>query len=132
LRARAPRARAWLRARAFALSIAFLDGRGSGGVTYRVETPLRAGDDRNATAVMTPYVEVCVQFDTCDGGAAYMPNESDPGVTVTVEVWANATTNATASTRVDVIGSARVDVIGSARVDVIGIARVHAVDSITR
>jgi 4-amino-4-deoxy-L-arabinose transferase-like glycosyltransferase len=70
---------------------AFLDGRGSGGVTYRVETPVRAGDDGNATAVMTPYLEVCVQFDTCDGGAAYLPDDADPGVRVTVSVWANAT-----------------------------------------
>jgi hypothetical protein len=70
---------------------AFLDGRGSGGVTYRVETPVRAGDDGNATAVMTPYLEVCVQFDTCDGGAAYLPADADLGVRVNVSVWANAT-----------------------------------------
>jgi len=80
---------------------AFLDGRGSGGVTYRVETPVRAGGGGNATAVMTPYLEVCVQFDTCDGGAAYLPNDADPGVRVNVSVWANATRNASASERTE-------------------------------
>ncbi len=70
---------------------AFLGGQGTAGLTYRVETPVRGGAGGSASAVMTPYVETCVEFGTCRGGAAYLPDESDPGVTVTVDVWSTST-----------------------------------------
>jgi hypothetical protein len=66
---------------------AFLGGQGTAGVTYRVETPVEAGAGANASAVLTPYVETCVEFTTCRGGAAYLPGEGAPGVTVDVDVW---------------------------------------------
>ncbi|WP_323676799.1 hypothetical protein [Halorubellus sp. PRR65] len=80
---------------------AFLGGQGTAGLTYRVETPVRGGSGTNASAVMTPYVETCVEFTTCRGGAAYLPDESDPGVSVTVDVWANATGNESTTPDVD-------------------------------
>ncbi|MFC6955210.1 hypothetical protein [Halorubellus litoreus] len=85
---------------------AFLGGQGTAGLTYRVETPVRGGHDGSESAVMTPYVETCVEFGTCRGGAAYLPEESDPGVTVAVDVWATATGNASSTSARDDTGGA--------------------------
>jgi hypothetical protein len=67
---------------------ASLDGPTSAGVTYRLETPVRAGTDGEPTRVLTPRIEACVGFVQCEGGAAYVPDAADPGVSVTVDVWA--------------------------------------------
>ncbi|NHN40216.1 glycosyltransferase family 39 protein [Halorubellus sp. JP-L1] len=72
---------------------AFLGSRGSGGLTYRVETPVRGGAGDAPSAAMTPYVETCIEYATCDGGAAYRPGDSPAGVSVDVAVWANGFAN---------------------------------------
>jgi len=72
----------------------FLGSRGSGGLTYRVETPVRGGAGDEPSAAMTPYVETCVEFATCDGGAAYVPDAAPTGVSVDVDVWPNRSSDA--------------------------------------
>jgi len=73
---------------------AFLGSRGSGGLTYRIETPVRGGAGANDSAVMTPYVETCTTFGTCGGAAAYRPETAPPGVSVDVEIWTNRSASA--------------------------------------
>jgi len=82
---------------------AFLDGRSGTGLTYRLETPVCGGAGSDPSAVLTPYVETCVAFDTCGGEAAYVPDSADGGVAATVSVWAddrarNASPSTVAST----------------------------------
>jgi len=76
---------------------AFLDSRTGAGLTYRLEAPVRGGAGGDPSAVLTPYVETCVAFDTCGGEAAYLPSRAQDGVAATVSVWATGPTNASAT-----------------------------------
>jgi hypothetical protein len=80
--------------------VATLDSQSSAGLTYRLETPVQPGLGPEPSAVMTPTIEACVGYADCQGGAAYLPNASPPGVDVTVSVWSTDGTdrNRTAST----------------------------------
>ncbi|MFB6107326.1 MAG: ArnT family glycosyltransferase [Haloplanus sp.] len=66
-------------------------GTGSG-FSYRIDLPVATGDGR--TRALTPALELCRRPLRCGGGAAYLPNDTRPGVGIDYDLHGH---NATAT-----------------------------------
>ncbi|WP_115862956.1 DUF7846 domain-containing protein [Halorussus litoreus] len=73
----------------------FVNDRAGGGFSYRLELPVRIGDDGTVRA-LSPIREACLSPATCGGEAAYVERAMPDGIRMETELRADSIENATA------------------------------------